>query len=82
MADVSKLSDEQVDKVFEDCLNLENTFYTKGWDAGVAKVNDEATQAGKQYGYSFYAYYSTCIENYMDLPYRVLFIIASLCWVL
>ena len=71
MADVSKLSDEQVDKVFEDCLNWENTFYTKGWDAGVAKVNNEATQAGKQYGYSFCVYYSTYLENYMDLPYRV-----------
>ena len=79
MADVSKLSDEQVDKVFEDCLNLENTFYTKGWDAGVAKVNNEATQAGRQYGYYFFVFDSTCIGNYTDLRFRVLFTIASLC---
>lgn len=51
MADVSKLSDEQVDQVFEDCLNLENTFYKKGWDDGIAKVNKEAVHDGEDYGY-------------------------------
>lgn len=51
MADVSKLSDEQVDQVFEDCLNLENAFYKKGWDEGFAKVNKEAVRDGENYGY-------------------------------
>lgn len=51
MAAVNNMTDEQVDEVFENCLNLENTFYKKGWDEGITKVNEEAFNGGKQYGY-------------------------------
>ena len=44
------LTDEQVDQVLEQCMNLENEFYKKGWDEGIAKVNEEALEGGKQYG--------------------------------
>lgn len=47
------MTDEQVDKVFEDCMNLENTFYQNGWNDGMKKVGDEAFNSGKQYGYFY-----------------------------
>ena len=50
MSIVDKMTDKQVDQVIEDCLNLENTFYQRGWDEGVLKVNEEAIESGKQYG--------------------------------
>ena len=67
MADVSKLSDEQVDKVFEDCLNLENAFYKKGWDEGIAKVNQQAVRDGEDYGYVSLSNFVIHIESYTDL---------------
>ena len=51
MSIVDKMTDKQVDQVKEDCMNLENTFYKRGWDEGVMKVNEEAIESGKQYGY-------------------------------
>lgn len=53
MASVKNMTDEQVDKVLEDCMNLENTFYQNGWNDGMKKVGDEAFNGGKQYGYVF-----------------------------
>ena len=53
MASVKNMTDEQVDKVFEDCMNLENTFYQNGWSDGMKKVGDEAFNSGKQYGYFY-----------------------------
>ena len=50
MANIDNLTDEQVDKVLEDCMNLENTFYKKGWDEGIMMVNEEAIESGEQYG--------------------------------
>ena len=50
MSIVDKMTDKQVDQVIEDCLNLENTFYKRGWDEGALKVNEEAIESGKQYG--------------------------------
>lgn len=50
MSVVDKMTDEQVDQVLEKCMNLENEFYKKGWDEGIAKVNEEAIEGGKQYG--------------------------------
>ena len=53
MANVRNLTDAQIDKIFEDCLNLENTFYKRGWDDGMKKCQEEAFNGGKQYGYVF-----------------------------
>ncbi|KAK8804237.1 hypothetical protein WA171_000329 [Blastocystis sp. BT1] len=50
MSAVDEMTDEQVDQVLEQCMNLENEFYKKGWDEGIAKVNEEALEGGKQYG--------------------------------
>lgn len=50
MANIDNLTDEQVDKVLEDCMNLENTFYKKGWDEGVMVASEEAVESGEQYG--------------------------------
>lgn len=56
MASVKNMTDDQVDKVFESCLNLENTFYNKGYEDGAAKVSEEAYNGGKQYGYSYHTF--------------------------
>lgn len=50
MANIDNLTDEQVDQVLEDCLNMENNFYKSGWDKGVIQVNEEAMESGEQYG--------------------------------
>lgn len=51
MASVNRMTDEQVDTFLEDCLNLENTFYKKGWDEGIKRYNEEAHNGGRQYGF-------------------------------
>ena len=56
MASINNLTDDQVDTILEDCLNLENTFYKKGWDAGVKRYNEEAFNGGKQYGYKVFEF--------------------------
>ena len=43
---------DQVDKALEGCMNLENDSYRKGWNEGRERVNDEAFESGKQYGYT------------------------------
>ncbi|KAK8804426.1 hypothetical protein WA588_004639 [Blastocystis sp. NMH] len=57
------MTDKQVDQVIEDCLNLENTFYKRGWDEGVLKVNEEAIESGKQYG-KLYGCATASVINY------------------
>ena len=80
MADVSKLSDEQVDQVFEDCLNLENAFYKKGWDEGFAKVNKEAVRDGENYGYFSLHGWLIRIESCTDSLLPASSITASRSW--
>ena len=80
MADVSKLSDEQVDQVFEDCLNLENAFYKKGWDEGFAKVNKEAVRDGENYGYFSLHGWLIRIESCTDSLPPASYITASRSW--
>ena len=52
MAPESEMTHDQVDKALEGCMNLENDSYRKGWNEGRERVNDEAFESGKQYGYS------------------------------
>lgn len=47
-----KVTHDAVDAALDGCIDVENASYKKGFEEGRDRLNDEAFESGKQYGYS------------------------------
>lgn len=46
-----KVTHDAVDAALDGCIDVENASYKKGFEEGRDRLNDEAFESGKQYGY-------------------------------
>ena len=49
-----KVTHDAVDAALDGCIDVENASYKKGFEEGRDRLNDEAFESGKQYGYSYF----------------------------